>query len=190
MGIKSWLRHSDAPPAAPRRLCWCYVPLKIVESLIIRKMRRCLLNIRSYILTALIALTFSSVAQSQPADEAAAVFQHFLASFTNSDADSIVELFSEDAMFWGTGSQTLVKDTAGIRQYFSELGRRPPGQRIASALEYSVLELSANDVLVSGMWQVMPAGQTSGTPLRVSMALSLRNGEWKIVQFHNSRVPE
>ena len=23
MGIKSWLRHSNAPPAAPCRLCWC-----------------------------------------------------------------------------------------------------------------------------------------------------------------------
>ena len=99
-------------------------------------------------------------------------------------------LFSEDAIFWGTGSQTLVKDTAGIIEYFSVINGRPPGHWVASALDYSVLELSENSVLVSGMWQVTPAGQTSGTPLRVSMAVALRNGQWKIVQFHNSRVPE
>jgi hypothetical protein len=27
MGMVSWLRHSDAPPAAPCRTCGCYVSL-------------------------------------------------------------------------------------------------------------------------------------------------------------------
>ncbi len=149
-----------------------------------------ILNIKIYTLAVLVALSFSSTAKSQPSDAATEVFQSFLTSFTHSDVEGIVGLFSEDAIFWGTGSQTLVEDTAGIRQYFSGLGARPPGQRVASALDYSVRVLSETNVLVSGMWQVVPAGQTSGTPLRVSMALSLRDGQWKIVQFHNSRVPE
>lgn len=145
------------------------------------------MNLRIYTLAALVALSFSSAARSQPGVD---VFNRFLTSFTNSDAESIVGLFSEDAIFWGTGSQILVKDTAGIIEYFSVMNGRPPGHWVASALDYTVLELSENSVLVSGMWQVTPTGQTKGTPLRVSMALALRNGQWKIVQFHNSRVPE
>jgi hypothetical protein len=35
----------------------------------------------------------------------------------------------------------------------------------------------------------VPQGQNSGTSLRISMALSLQDGVWKIVQFHNSAMP-
>tara|TARA_B110000879_G_scaffold84890_1_gene117347 strand:+ start:298 stop:750 length:453 start_codon:yes stop_codon:yes gene_type:complete len=138
----------------------------------------------------LLGFAGGSYGQSAAEDEAIYVFQRFLSSFTNLDVDSIVDLFSKDAIFWGTGSKILVEDTAGIREYFSAIGGRPLGQRVASALEYSALVLSEGSVLVSGMWQVVSEGQVSGTPLRLSMALALRNGEWKIVQFHNSRVPD
>ncbi|GAB1267778.1 hypothetical protein NBRC116493_10310 [Aurantivibrio infirmus] len=132
----------------------------------------------------------SPAVQADPKEDAAAVFEQFLEFFTNSDAAGIVGLFSEDALFWGTGSKTLVQDTDGIHAYFSGLSRRPPGERKASALDYSVVVLSETEVIVSGMWQVTPKDQVTGTPLRVSMALSKRNGQWKIIQFHNSRVPE
>jgi hypothetical protein len=33
-------------------------------------------------------------------------------------------------------------------------------------------------------------GQANDTFFRVSLATSLRNGVWEIVQFHNSRMPE
>ena len=129
-------------------------------------------------------------AQSGPAEAAAGVFQQFLTAFTNSDAETVVSLFSDEALFWGTGSQTLVEETAGIRQYFSNLEGGTPGQNIASALDYKVHVLSDTDVLVSGMWQIQFGGNANGVPLRVSMAVSQREGQWKIVQFHNSRVPE
>lgn len=128
--------------------------------------------------------------QPDPAAAAADVFGQFLAAFTRSDAPAVVALFAEDALFWGTGSKTLVEDTAGIRQYFSNLEGGTPGRNIASALDYSVQVLSGTDVLVSGMWQIQFNGNPEGTPLRVSMAVSLRDGQWKIVQFHNSRVPD
>ena len=67
-----------------------------------------------------IAFASTSTAQSQEArnPQAEDVFQKFLSAFTNSDVDGIVKLFSEDAIFWGTGSAELVEDTAGIRLYF------------------------------------------------------------------------
>jgi hypothetical protein len=138
-----------------------------------------------------IAFAGSSIAQSQetrnpPAED---VFQRFLSAFTNSDVDGIVNLFSEDAIFWGTGSAELVEDTAGIRLYFSGLSKRPPGQALARAQNFSIMELSNDRVLISGMWEVVPQGQNTGTSLRISMALSLRDGIWKIVQFHNSAMP-
>jgi len=133
----------------------------------------------------------TSITQSEEArnPQAEDVFQRFLSAFTNSDVDGIVNLFSEDAIFWGTGSAELVEDTAGIRLYFSGLSKRPPGQALARAQNFSIMELSSDSVLISGMWEVVPQGQNTGTSLRISMALSLRDGIWKIVQFHNSAMP-
>ena len=137
-------------------------------------------------------MSLASVSWGQPEEkrEAASVFQEFLFAYNNSDAEGIVNLFSEDAIFWGTGSKTLGEDTEEILQYFSQISQRPVGQRFASTKDLSILELSKDSILVSGVWQVAIEGQTNDTFFRVSMAISLRDGLWKIVQFHNSRMPE
>lgn len=138
----------------------------------------------------LIGLAAGVQGEEDSAPEAVDVFHSFLSAFSRSDVDGIVNVFSEDAIFWGTGSEELVEDIDGIRAYFSFLSESPPGQLKARALSLSSLELSSNNALVSGIWELMPKGQNIGTPLRVSMAMSLQDGIWKIVQFHNSAMPE
>ena len=140
----------------------------------------------------LIATTFGGMTFADATDGAALVFEEFFTSFTNADPEGIVSLFSEDALFWGTGSQTLIRDTSGIRSYFSGLSNRTPGQFVASAADISILPLNENQAMISGTWQVRPNPRTQSgrNLLRVSAVVANRNGEWKIVQFHNSRVPE
>jgi len=138
----------------------------------------------------LFGLPASLQAQSDAEVEAAAVFEQFLDAMTNTDMEVVTSLFSEDALFWGTGSQSLVTDPAGDALYFEPVGRNPPGQTIARARDYESVEIGNNLVAISGMWEVVPSGQSEGTPLRVSMVLALRNGTWKIIQFHNSAVPQ
>ena len=137
-------------------------------------------------------MSLASVSWGQPEEkrDAATVFQEFLFAYNNSDAEGIVNLFSEDAIFWGTGSKTLGEDTEEILQYFSQISQRPVGQRFASTKDLSILELSKDSILVSGVWKVAIEGQANDIFFRVSMAISLRDGLWKIVQFHNSRMPE
>jgi len=138
----------------------------------------------------LFGLPASLQAQSDAEVEAAAVFEQFLDAMTNTDMEVVTSLFSEDALFWGTGSQSLVTDPAGVALYFEPVGRNPPGQTIARARDYESVAIGNNLVAISGMWEVVPSGQSEGTPLRVSMVLALRNGTWKIIQFHNSAVPQ
>jgi hypothetical protein len=47
----------------------------------------------------------------------------------------------------------------------SGLSKRPPGQALARAQNFSIMELSNDSVLISGMWEVVPQGQNTGTPL-------------------------
>ncbi|MDA0796976.1 MAG: nuclear transport factor 2 family protein [Proteobacteria bacterium] len=155
------------------------------------KERAIKLLISSFFTLLIIAFAGTSITQSEEArnPQAEDIFHRFLSAFTNSDVDGIVNLFSEDAIFWGTGSAELVEDTAGIRLYFSGLSKPPFGQALARAQNFSIMELSSDSVLISGIWEVVPQGQNTGTPLRISMALSLQDGIWKIVQFHNSAMP-
>ncbi len=141
--------------------------------------------------TLFISLVLSAPAYTQDgADEAAAVFERFLVAMTNADIDTVTSLFAEDALFWGTGSQSLVTTPAGVLAYFTPVGRNEPGATLARARNYETRVLSDNLVMISGMWEVVPRGQDSGTPLRVSMLLENRDDQWLVIQFHNSRVPE
>lgn len=129
-------------------------------------------------------------AQSDAEADASAVFDTFLVAMTNADTDTITSLFAEDALFWGTGSQSLVTTPAGVQAYFGPVGRNEPGATLARALDYETRMVAGDLVMVSGMWEIVPGGQTEGIPMRVSMLLENRSGQWRIIQFHNSRVPE
>lgn len=128
-------------------------------------------------------------AQDDAQQAAHDMFARFLTAMTNADVPTVTSLFTEDALFWGTGSKSLVTDPAGVLAYFRPVGNKTPGQTLCRALDYSVDVISDDLALLSGMWEVVPPGQ-DGRPLRLSMAVARHNGEWKIIQFHNSAVPQ
>ena len=140
----------------------------------------------------MLALTLSPsalFAQSNAQQAAHDMFARFLSAMTNADVPTVTSLFTEDALFWGTGSKSLVTDPAGVLAYFTPVGNNTPGQTLCRALDYSVEVISDNLALLSGMWEVVPPGQ-EGRTLRLSMAVARHNDEWKIIQFHNSAVPQ
>ena len=137
-------------------------------------------------------LQMASFTQAANADsEAAAIemFEEFLQAMTAADTRTVTGLFSEDALFWGTGSQSLVTNPEGVQAYFGPVGNNVPGETRCRAVDYSTQYINEELALLSGMWEVVPPNQES-INLRVSMAVGLRDGEWKILQFHNSSVPE
>ena len=121
---------------------------------------------------------------------AAAVFEKFLSSFLSADKETIVGSFDDTAHFWGTGSSDLVEQKAGIQVYFDDVfSRFPAGRADASAVQYSVKEISSDAAILSGSWQIRDTKEDLIIPLRVS-ALMINTGQgWKIHQFHNSRFP-
>jgi hypothetical protein len=51
-------------------------------------------------------------ADAGPKEDALAVLHKWAKAFADSDVDAIVALYAPDALFMGTGSKTVVKDTA------------------------------------------------------------------------------
>ena len=55
-----------------------------------------------------------------PKEEALEVVDKWTKAFAASDVDAIVSLNAPDALFMGTGSQTVVTEPAAIRKYFED----------------------------------------------------------------------
>ena len=136
-----------------------------------------------------LAFPFNAVAG--PREDAQAVFDKFLNSFTAANAEEVLSLFTPDALFWGTTSPNLATTPDAIRQYFvGAFGRL--GSSKATSLETSALVLSNSVVLVSGMWHIerVVDGKPTLTPQRVSLVVTKRGDRWLIAQFHNSPWPK
>ncbi len=146
--------------------------------------------IHRVILIAICIAALPFAASAGPKEDAQAVFDKFLASFTAANEDEVVALFAPDALFWGTGSKTLVTTPEGVQQYFAVIRNKSAGEQVATSLSTSAQVISDNAVFISGMWQVEIPAQDRKVPLRVSLLVSKRGDRWQIVQFHNSRVPE
>src|SRR6478672_8531963 len=69
-------------------------------------------DMRASLSVVCILASFSSVAIAGPKEEALAVLDEWTKAFAASDVDAIVKLNAPDALFMGTGSQTVVTDPA------------------------------------------------------------------------------
>ncbi len=128
---------------------------------------------------------------SEPLDDALHVLDEWSGAFANADVDKIVSLYSHDALFLGTGSQSVVLDSSGIRKYFEKalLNDRP---RTATLNSYSELVLSDSVIVFSGLDTITGTrdGEQTVSNGRVTIVVAKREGEWKIAQFHRSALPE
>jgi hypothetical protein len=68
----------------------------------------------------LIALTWSSLVQAGPKDDALAAYDKFFTSFTTGNQAELASLFAPDALFYGTGSVEVVTTSEGVIAYFTE----------------------------------------------------------------------
>ena len=147
--------------------------------------------LRCVLLAIVLALT-PVLAYAGPKEEAQAVFDRFLTSFTAADVDGVVSVFWPDALFWGTTKPDLVTTPEAVRGYFkAALGSRQPNEVKATAVTTSALTVSDSVVLISGLWQAESVvdGKPTIRPLRVSVAVTKRGDAWRIAQFHNSLRP-
>jgi uncharacterized protein (TIGR02246 family) len=123
-------------------------------------------------------------------EHALRIVEHWLQAFGASDVEGIVKLYAPDAHFIGTSSETVVTETAGIRQYFEHalLTHRPRG---ATNSDPNVLVLSDDTVLITALNTTTGVndGQLFYRAGRVSFVIARRNDTWRIAQFHRSAMP-
>ena len=130
------------------------------------------------------------MAAVDPKADALQIIDQWAKAFSASDVDTIVKLYSSDALFMGTGSKEIVSKPDCIRKYFEAalLNNRPRGATLNS---YESMVLSDNAVLVIGLDTV--TGVRDGNPTsasgRVTFVVARRGPDWRIVHFHRSAMP-
>ena len=107
------------------------------------------------------------------------------------DLEAIVAIFSPDASFFGTSTQTLVSSSEGIRQYFDAVLKNYAPLRAALG-SVIVSELSPDSAVITGhdKWQVTLNGESVEGIGRLSVAVALRDNHWRIISFHRSAMPD
>jgi len=106
--------------------------------------------VRAWVAALVLVAALTSPVLAGSEEDALQVVEKWAAAFNASDVDAIVALYAPDAMFLGTGSRTVVLETADIRQYFERalLTDRPRGAALESR---SVMVLSNDAVVITGL---------------------------------------
>jgi len=133
---------------------------------------------------------FCSAAIAGPKEDAFQVVERWGKAFTEADVETVVGLYSSDAVFMGTGTKTIVTKTEDIRKYFQTalLGNR---RFVASVVDSSVVALSDTVIVVTALDKLAATtdGKTQDLFGRLTFVVAKRDSAWKIVHFHRSAMP-
>ena len=128
---------------------------------------------------------------ARPQNGALSALHAWVDAVNRHDLEAIVAIFSPDASFFGTSTQTLVSSSEGIRQYFDVVLKNYEPLKVALG-SITVSELSPNSAVVTGYdkWQVTLNGESIEGIGRLSVAVALRDDHWRIISFHRSAMPD
>ena len=122
--------------------------------------------------------------------EIRSVIHRWCSAFVASDVDSLVSMYSSDTVFMGTSSQQIINSSNAIREYFvkATLDRTPKSADLVELQlrDYgSVVVATALDRIE---WSDSKLPQVSLG--RVTFVFLKTAQDWKIVNFHRSRLPQ
>ncbi len=123
--------------------------------------------------------------------DALGAVQAWIDALNRSDVNAIVAAFASDASFFGTTTKTLVTSPNGIRKYFEEVFAKYAPLSVALG-QVTVSELSPDSAVITGydQWKVTFNGRPAEGIGRLNIAVAVRDGQWRIVSFHRSTMPD
>ncbi|ELS55046.1 SgcJ/EcaC family oxidoreductase [Streptomyces viridochromogenes] len=121
----------------------------------------------------------------------AGLFDQWNRTLQTGDPKKVADLYASDAVLLPTVSNKVRSDHAAIVDYFEHfLANKPVGKKI----ETHVNVLDGNSAIDAGVYQFTltdeATGEKSVVKARYTYAYEKRNGEWKIVSHHSSKMPE
>ena len=79
----------------------------------------------------IILLSFATCASAGPKEDVAAAASTWAAALGEDEPDKVLQLYSDDAVLWGTLSPTVRADRSALRDYFVTAFRVLPGLKVS-----------------------------------------------------------
>lgn len=114
------------------------------------------------------------------------VIDAWIVAFDARDPARIAALYAPDAVLWGTVSQKIRTTPEAVLAYFEESATNRP--RVRMQLGERHLRMMGDAAFVAGDYTAIDPGDVV-MPLRYTFVLEKRDGVWKIVSHHSSRMP-
>ena len=121
-------------------------------------------------------------------DEVAAATAAWVDAFNSRDPARIVALYEPDAVLIGTTAKHPASGTAAIAAYFADAPKRPMDR---VALGEHAVRVYGDMAIDSGLYNffLVSDGKSTLLPGRYTFVYRKRDGKWRIVEHHSSRVP-
>jgi uncharacterized protein (TIGR02246 family) len=122
-------------------------------------------------------------------ENVAAATAKWAALFTDDNPDPILALYDKEAVMWGTLSPARRDNPAAIRDYFEKAFKALPGHKVTFGDQS--IRVYGNTAINTGYYtfSFVKDGKPTSLPARYSFVYVKRNGDWKIVDFHSSKMP-
>ncbi len=121
----------------------------------------------------------------------AGLFDQWNRTLRTGDPEKVADLYASDAVLLPTVSDEVRTNHAEIVDYFEHfLANKPVGKKIESHVNV----LDGNSAIDAGVYQFTltdpETGEKSVVKARYTYEYEKRDGEWKIVNHHSSKMPE
>ena len=137
----------------------------------------------------LVLVGIAPMAWAGDKEDVAAATAKWAEVFTDDNPDPILALYDTEAVMWGTLSPARRDNPAAIRDYFEKAFKALPGHKVTFGDQS--IRVYGNTAINTGYYtfSFVKDGEAKSLPARYSFVYVKRNGDWKIVDFHSSKMP-
>ena len=119
----------------------------------------------------------------------AATVEKWTSVFAENNPDTIVPLYSKDAVLWGTLSPTVRSDPAALKAYFVGAFQALP--KVTVKFGDQLIRVYGDNAIDTGYYtfSYTKDGETKSIPARYSFTFVKDGNDCKIVDHHSSAMP-
>jgi uncharacterized protein (TIGR02246 family) len=134
--------------------------------------------------------SFATGASAGPKEEVAAAASTWASALGEDEPDKVLQLYSDDAVLWGTLSPTVRADRSALRDYFANAFRVLPGLKVAFGDQ--LIRVYGGTAVNTGYYTFtyVKDGETKIFPARYSFTYVKTGENWLIVDHHSSAMPQ
>jgi hypothetical protein len=124
-----------------------------------------------------------------PRESVAATVEKWASVFAENNPDTIVALYSKDAVLWGTLSPTVRSDPAALKAYFVGAFQALPKATVKFGDQ--LIRVYGDTAIDTGYYtfSYTKDGETKSIPARYSFTFVKDGNDCKIVDHHSSAMP-